>query len=352
VTAAVPTDSALEVPASPPIEAPPEPIQNRLLKPHTLVSFAIAVLIVAFLVKRMNIDLGAVWSNIKAANPWYFVAALVLYYLTFVARTLRWRYMLKQAGISDESGYQMPGNAHLFEILMLSWFANCIIPAKLGDGYRSYLLKRDAGAPGSATLGTILAERITDLGVLFVTMTLTGILAFHGNLPSKVQNTVWIGGGMMALAAVVLLALFFARDSVLRFVPERFTRHFHDFHGAVFACLRQPAVPVGISLGIWCADGVRLFLVAKSLGAHLSIELTVFVALMSALLTTLPVTPAGLGLVEAAVVVVLKLVHVNADLAGSIAILDRVIGYWSLIVVGIVLYIHRMRRDVQAVVRT
>jgi uncharacterized protein (TIRG00374 family) len=97
---------------------------------------------------------------------------------------------------------------------------------------------------------------------------------------------------------------------------------------------------------------VRLFLVGKSLGAHLSIELTVFVALMSALLTTLPVTPAGLGLVEAAVVVVLKLVDVNADLAGSIAILDRVIGYWSLIVVGIVLYIHRMRRDVQAVVRT
>ena len=91
MNAAVPTDSALEVPVSPPIEAPPEPIQNRLLKPHTIVSFAIAVFIVAFLVKRMNIDLGAVWSNIKAANPWYFVAALVLYYLTFAARTLRWR---------------------------------------------------------------------------------------------------------------------------------------------------------------------------------------------------------------------------------------------------------------------
>jgi uncharacterized protein (TIRG00374 family) len=352
VTATVTPETAVDQDPDSNLEAAPEPIQRRLLKPQTLVSFAIAIAIVVFLVKRLDINLSAVWANIRDANPWLFGAALLLYYLTFIARTLRWRYMLNQAGINREAGYKMPSNAHLFEILMLSWFANCVVPAKLGDGYRSYLMKRDSGAPGSTTLGTILAERITDLGVLFVTMTLTGILAFHGNLPSKVQNTVLIGGVMMGFAVIAILALFFARDSLQRFIPERFTRHFHDFHDAVFACLRKPTIPILVSLGIWCADGLRLFLVARSLGAHLSIELTLFVALMSALLTTLPITPAGLGVVEAAVVVVLKLVDVNADMASSIAILDRVIGYWSLILVGLILYIHRVRRDVQAVVKT
>ena len=123
-------------------------------------------------------------------------------------------------------------------------------------------------------------------------------------------------------------------------------RHYQDFHGAVFACLRRPTFPIAVSLGIWAADGLRLFLVAKSLGADLSITLTIFVALMAALLTTLPITPAGLGVVEAAVIVVLKLVDVDADLASSIAILDRVIGYWSLIAVGLILYMVRLRRDV------
>jgi uncharacterized membrane protein YbhN (UPF0104 family) len=52
------------------------------------------------------------------------------------------------------------------------------------------------------------------------------------------------------------------------------------------------------------------------------------------------------------VVVVLKLVHVEADLAGSIAILDRVIGYWSLIAVGCILYVHRLRREVTVTTRT
>jgi uncharacterized protein (TIRG00374 family) len=328
------------------VEEGPEPLQRRLLRPHTLISFAIAIAIVVFLVMRLDINLSAVWSNIRHAKPSYFIAALALYYVTFIARTYRWRYMLCQAGVTEANGYRVPSIPHLFEILMLSWFANCVVPAKLGDGYRSYLLKRDSGAPASGTLGTILAERITDLTVLFMTMTVAGIVAFHGDLPSRVQQTVLIGGGMMLLAVIALVTLFFARDVVQRVVPERFTRHYHDFHGAVFACLRRPALPVVVSLGIWISDGFRLFLVAKSLGADLTITLTIFVALMSALLTTLPITPAGLGVVEAAVVVVLKLVDVEADLAGSIAVLDRVIGYWSLILVGCILYIHRLRRDV------
>jgi glycosyltransferase 2 family protein len=343
------SDPVLDQPTAPLLEEPPEPIQRRLLRPHTIASFVIAIAIIGFLIQRLDINLNSVWMNIRAANPWYFGAALALYYLTFVARTYRWRYMLNQAGDAQGNGWPMPSIPHLFEILMLSWFANCVVPAKLGDGYRSYLLKRDAGTPASVSLGTILAERLTDLSVLFLTMTAAGIFAFHGDLPTRVQQTVLIGGGLMFLAAIGLIVLFFAREYVQRYVPARFVRQYDDFHGAVFACLRRPALPVAVSIGIWAADGFRLFFVAKSLGADLTITLTIFVALMSALLTTLPITPAGLGVVEAAVVVVLKLVDVDADLASSIAILDRVIGYWSLIAVGIVLYMHRLRRDVQTV---
>ncbi len=335
----------------PEFEDAPEPIQRRFMKPHTLISFGIAVLIILLIVNRLDINVSAVWANIRQANPWYFMSAVVIYYATFVARTFRWRYMLSQAGINEANGYPIPSNPRLFEILMLSWFANCIVPAKLGDGYRSYLLKRDCGAPVSATLGTILAERLTDLSVLFITMTIAGVYAFHGDLPERVQQTVLIGGVLMVLAGITLLALFLARERVQSLIPLRFVRHYQDFHGAVFACLRQPAFPIAVSLGIWAADGLRLYLVAKSLGADLSITLTIFVALMAALLTTLPITPAGLGVVEAAVIVVLKLVDVDADLASSIAILDRVIGYWSLILVGLILYMVRLRRDVTSAPR-
>ena len=76
-----------------------------------------------------------------------------------------------------------------------------------------------------------------------------------------------------------------------------------------------------------------------------------FVALAAALLTTLPVTPAGLGFVETSIVGILILAAnfglapgVNENVATSVAILDRVISYWSLIVVGSILYVITRKR--------
>jgi uncharacterized protein (TIRG00374 family) len=61
----------------------------------------------------------------------------------------------------------------------------------------------------------------------------------------------------------------------------------------------------------------------------------------------LPFTPAGLGVVEAAVIVILTdVVNLNSSMAGSIALMDRVITYWSLIAIGLVLYGRQMKRDV------
>jgi uncharacterized protein (TIRG00374 family) len=327
----------------------PESVGKRLLKPHTLASFAIAIGIVIFLIARLDINLHSVWTNLKSADPALIVAALAVYYSTFIIRAYRWRWMLNQAGINQESGNTVPQLPRLIEIIILSWFVNCIVPAKLGDGYRCYLLKRDANTSFAATLGTLLAERVTDLFVLFVTMSAAGLIAFHGDLPSQVTRWMLFGLGLIALGIVALGVIGFGRDRLQRFIPHRFHGHYDLFHTAIFACLRRPALPVALSLCMWLMDGFRLYLVARSLDAGLSFELAIFVALMSALLTTIPITPAGLGVVEAAIIVVLKLVDIDADMAGSVAFLDRLIGYWSLVLIGLILYLWRLKSEVSAV---
>ena len=67
--------------------------------------------------------------------------------------------------------------------------------------------------------------------------------------------------------------------------------------------------------------------------------MTVFVALAASLLTTIPLTPAGLGAVETGIVGVLQWVGVERNAAASVAVIDRVIGYWSILVIGVVIYI-------------
>jgi uncharacterized membrane protein YbhN (UPF0104 family) len=326
---------------------PPASLGSKLFRPHTIISFVVAIAIVLFFVRRLDVNPHAVWRNIRHANLGLYAVALCIYYLSFVARSIRWRWMLKQAGLSESEGYPIPGNRGMIEIFLLSWFVNCVVPAKLGDAYRCYLLKRRSGAPISRSLGTILAERLTDLAVLFTMMAVAGVIAFRGHLPGQATRTLLIGSALLGGAAIGVAALWFGRHILERRLPERFRYQFSQLHDSIFACLRNPWRPVGISILIWSGDGLRLFLVAAALHGDVSFSVAVFVALMSALLTILPITPAGLGVVELAIVTVLKIVDVDASLAGSIALMDRLITYWSLVAVGLILYIRRLRSDVR-----
>lgn len=319
----------------------------RFKRPETLVSFGIAAAIVVFFFRGLEIDVGDVWVNIRQTNPFWYALSLLVFYLGFIWRALRWRMMLGQTGIDAAHGYRLPKMSGLIEIYLLSWFANCLVPAKLGDAYRGFLLKKDTGAPFSTTVGTILAERLVDLVVLFLTMGVVGVAVFGSHLPGAAGQTLLVGVVLMVVGLVGLGVMWWARDVLARRVPARWGDQYARLHDAVFASLRRPAPSVLASLLIWLGDGLRLWFVALALGADVGLGTAVFVALMSALLTTVPFTPAGLGFVDVAMIGVLKLVGVDTAMAGSVALLDRVIGYWSIILLGMVLYARRARRDVR-----
>ena len=66
----------------------------------------------------------------------------------------------------------------------------------------------------------------------------------------------------------------------------------------------------------------------------------IFVALIGSLLTAVPLSPAGLGIVEAGVVGVLTVAYgVPLPEATAIALLDRVISVFSVIVFGSIAYV-------------
>ena len=116
-------------------------------------------------------------------------------------------------------------------------------------------------------------------------------------------------------------------------------------HLALFQPQKGLPSLLGFTVLIWLFEGGRLFFVTRSLDAHdVSVSAVIFIALLSSLITTIPATPGGAGLVEGAVTVSLSLFLKDHQLAFSIALLDRIINYWSLIVGGIVLYLISKRK--------
>ena len=321
---------------------------RRLLTPRTLISFAVAAAILWFVVRRLDVDPAAILAQVRQANPLPLAVAFLLWYSAFFVRGWRWGRMIESAGAASASDQRVPPVPELARVILLAYFANSLVPAKLGDAYRTYLLKREGNVAYSAGFGTILAERIVDAMMLVVVLGGSAFLIFGRQMPSEARPALLLGGFVVAGGLVGLGLMWLTRDAIVRFLPERPRGIYARLQGAVFGALRRPAIVFGLGLLLWIGDGFRVWFVARSLDAGISPAVAIFMAVMAALLTIIPFTPAGLGVVELGVgSVLVGVLGVDPVIAGSIIVLDRVVTYWSLLLIGGGIYAWQARRDFQ-----
>src|SRR5918995_2982392 len=245
-------------------------LRRRVLSPQTLISFAIAIAVLWFVVRRLDIDLGAIWAQIRRANLWLLAVAFLLWYGAFFVRGRRWGYMLNSAGFNQANGFHLPTTPALAEIVILAYFANSIVPAKLGDAYRGYLLKRESDIPFSAGFGTILAERLVDAMVLVVVLVGAALVVFGPEMPPQARPALLLGALLIVVGLCGLAVLWLTRNSVVRFLPRRIQEAYARLQGAIFGSLRRPALVLGVGVLLWLNDGMRVWFVARSLDAGIS----------------------------------------------------------------------------------
>src|SRR5207237_8748745 len=148
------------------------------------------------------------------------LAALGVYYLSFPVRAVRWARLLR------EGGHHIQGR-DLLRILLLGWFVNCRVPAKLGDLYRSYLVKRRFGISLSRTVGVVVAERLLDLFVVFVLLVVGGYVAFGRTIAPDLNILYATGAGLGLLMVVGPVALSPVAPRARRLFPHYVQRIGH-----------------------------------------------------------------------------------------------------------------------------
>jgi len=327
----------LDAPAEEAIPEREVSLARRFLNLRTIGSivFGVAILFLLFRVV-LNIDFAATWARIAHANPWFLLLAFLLYYATFPLRGYRWAFILGRVGTSlrwrDST-----------EILFLSWFVNCLLPAKLGDLYRAYLLKGNYGGSISRTVGTIFIERIADIIVIFGLALAAGFWSFRGRQRPEI-DALFLAGFVVAVVLVLLvLGLRYFGGHLTRILPARVADLYERFHEGSTGALTLGSMPViaGTTIAVWLLEGLRLFFVIRALdlpGANLGISASIFVTLAAALLTAIPLTPAGVGFVEAGIVGALALYGVAAEPAVAVALTDRAISIVTVIILGGIAY--------------
>lgn len=328
----------LDAPPDEPIPEREVSIRARLLNFRTIGSIVFAVILVFFLFRVvLNVDFASTIDYISGANIGMLLVGLAAYYLTFPLRALRWSLVLRRVGTP------VPYR-DATEILFLSWFVNSVVPAKLGDLYRAYLLRANHGASISRTVGTIFIERIADIVVIFGLALAAGYWSFRGRNNPQV-DALFIAGFVLAVILVLLVvALRFGGAHVARFMPERLAEYYERFrHGTTAALTPATLLAVLLITGtVWLLEGVRVYFVIHAMGIaeidNLRITASIFVALAASLLTAVPLTPAGIGFVQFGIVWALGIYGVSAEVGTAVALTDFVLATLSVIVFGGILY--------------
>ncbi len=306
----------------------------------TLVSFGIAAVLLLFLVTRFSVDLGATWQTIRHTNPWLYALAFLVHYTTFLFRGARWRMLLRNADASEAES--LPSLGASSRLILMGWFASSITWFRLGDAYRAYAYCEESGASMARSMGTVVAERVMDLLLVFLLL-LAGFLLLYMD-PDLRPPTLFlaIGLGLALASGLFLLAMQLFRKGMFRLLPQRIQRSYEGFHDGTMRSFRSfpPVFLVGL-LG-WLAEVGRLYFVVHATGLEVSVALVVFVTLANALLTAVPLSPGGLGIVEAGIVGLLMWV-LPREQAVSVALLDRSISYVSVIVLGAAAFVYHQR---------
>jgi uncharacterized protein (TIRG00374 family) len=319
---------------------------RRMRQPRTIISLILPIfLLILFAGALPGFHLDQLPALILGANGWLLLAAFGVYYLGFPLRGLRWAILVRGTGYPLRVGDST-------EIIFISWTVNCLVPAKLGDLYRAYLLKINTPVSLSRTFGTVFIERVLDLFAIVVLGLGAGYWSFRSGLPTEVQILFAVGVVLVIVLAVALLTMRnFGRRVLTRLpLPHRVLELYDRFEEGVFGALRLKQLPtlVVVTGLIWATEAMRLFLVVEAMGfpdVHLGISGAFFVALTASLLTAVPLTPAGIGFVEGAVVGLLTFVYgVSQTEALAIVLVDRAISVLSVILFGSIAYFVSPKR--------
>jgi glycosyltransferase 2 family protein len=304
--------------------------KKNILSIKSLLSLIFAFILIFYLLKK--IDIPTTVQIMKTVQWQYYLLAFALFYLSILIRGIRWKILLNSVGLTMKIKDST-------EILFLSWFVNVLVPAKLGDFYRSHLINRNYDFSTMKSFGTIFAERSIDFILLVILFFSSGAIVFRDKVPDVFINLIVFGIFLLVALVIIFMIINKYSNFIVKILPNMLKGFYDRFIIGMKGSFQRMPLLISMTSMIWLLEILRFYFVVVSVNIELSFLLAVFIALASSLLTTLPITPAGLGAVELAVVGILVIFNMDTNTAASVAILDRIISFWSIIPLGFLVFV-------------
>jgi uncharacterized protein (TIRG00374 family) len=275
-----------------------KPAARRLTTSLLRSGIGVLISVVCIYLVLRGVDLGKTADLLGSARLEWLVLAVAAITADLFFRALRWQCLIRpicRVPLRRLSAYMLVG-----------YLANNVLPARLGELVRSHYLGDREGISRSATLGTVVVERIVDT-VILVGIGAAAILVL--NVRGVVVSAVLVGVAVAGLLVVALAVALAAHRLPGAARAAAFLDRWPRIVGIAVRLrdgLRVAALPKTIALSAvlsvaaWSCTVVAVLAVGQALGLQLTLGEGALLAAGTNLATAVPSGPGYLGTFEIA----------------------------------------------------
>lgn len=281
-----------------------------------------------------KVNFGELGTALKSANYWWILVALLLSTIIFIPRAYRWQFIL------NPIKHTRFGNA--FGATTIGFMANSVLPARLGEIVRAFVIGYSEGISKSASFATIVVERVFDMFILLFFF--FGLLiAFPFPEVLKKAATWALVVTFIALGFLVFLKKYpnYALK-LLNFLPKKIEIPLKSFLASFVAGLEilkdwKTILWIFVqSIFIWSLVAVVYYILFYAFNLELSIGAAFIIMIISCFGVMIPSSPGFIGTYHYFAVLGLSAFGVSKDIALSAAIVGHIVGFLPVVLIGLV----------------
>jgi len=261
--------------------------------------------------------------SIQQIDLVYLILATIFLWGSVWLRGLRWKWLFKESS--------SPSVSSLYRAELIGYFGNNVLPLRLGELLRTYIVGKENNLSKSFVFGTVVLERLMDmLALIFFAIILFFLYPFEEGWISDYL----VKGGVAILIIILLLAIL----SRFKFnsTNNKFLSILNQILNGLLSIRKQKVIPVVISsLLIWSIYLLDVYFIQRAFQFNLSWAQSLTVLVISSLVLSIPSAPGMIGTFHAAVkYTMVDLFAFTPNEGNSFAILLHAYGYILLTLLG------------------
>ena len=295
------------------------------------------------------VDFSELIDLLKHGEFVFYLAALGLFAINQLGFTWRWRSLLSALAIDVKIGY-------LLKVYLLGFAWNLVLPTNVGgDAVKIYRLIQDMPERKAEILAATLVDRIIGMFALLHWCLLGVWLASSWTLDARVALTLIFGGGLLlGYAAIVFNFL-----TPLTYLLERihlsakiggFAQRVIEAFGVFHRALPVLGFALLLSLVSQLVYVINQYLLLRTIGLNVSLSYLLLVIPLVTLVSALPISLGGIGILEAGLTVLLGPVGVSATQVVSYSMLRYSIPILLGLTISVNNLFHVLRSSIQRII--